>query len=313
MILSCSSSAKSPQSFIPGKSKESTITPQQRTMVLEKARNLLEPKRDHMIAQFSRIGLFSRQLTTQEIIQFFYVSYNPEASEGQHIADTNNYTTPLVTAGVEGLTMNDIQQTVPQPPTEQTTTTQPAAVQSPIPTPPAIPPQLADTPVASVPAVPEIPPIASEPEPATYTPTQMPATSPVANQPTATQPAPIPVPPTPVMPAVEVPGQPIPIAQEPLTPVEIPPEPITPIVKPETMTAQPPVAVPTPDLTAEKVQNEQSVQPVAPAPITTPNPGPTLDSIQGVAAVPKPVLPEKNSEELTPKQDGTALPPLPEI
>ena len=79
-----------PQSFVPGQS-EAQITPEQRATVLEKARNLLEPKRDHLIAQFSRIGLFSRQLTTQEIIQFFYLSYNPEASEGQHIADSNNY------------------------------------------------------------------------------------------------------------------------------------------------------------------------------------------------------------------------------
>ncbi|MBP7700887.1 hypothetical protein KA111_02375 [Candidatus Woesebacteria bacterium] len=88
-------------SVLPGKGTVQ-ITSVDRNLILEKAKNVLEPKKDHLIAQFARIGLYSRQLETQEIIQLFYLSYNPEASEGQQIAESSSYTTPLVGAQVEG-------------------------------------------------------------------------------------------------------------------------------------------------------------------------------------------------------------------
>jgi hypothetical protein len=87
----------SAQSFIPGSNKFD-ITSIDKTIILEKAINLLEPKIDHLIAQFNRIGLFANQLNTQEIIQVFYNNYNPEASEGQKIADTSHYSSALVGA-----------------------------------------------------------------------------------------------------------------------------------------------------------------------------------------------------------------------
>lgn len=102
----------SAQSVVPG-SKVFDITSVEKTVIIEKARNLLEPKRDHIISQFARIGLYSRQLTTQEIIQLFYVSYNPEATEGQGIDESRSYTTPLVQASVEGPTMINATPTVP--------------------------------------------------------------------------------------------------------------------------------------------------------------------------------------------------------
>lgn len=83
-------------SVLPGQ-KTTQVTSADRNTILEKARSILEPKRDHVIAQFARIGLFARQLETQEIIQYFYSSYNPEATEGQNIDDSRSYTTPLVT------------------------------------------------------------------------------------------------------------------------------------------------------------------------------------------------------------------------
>lgn len=89
-------------SVLPGKGTVQ-ITSVDRNLILEKAKNVLEPKKDHLIAQFARIGLYSRQLETQEIIQLFYLSYNPEASEGQQIAESKSYTTPLVGAQVEGV------------------------------------------------------------------------------------------------------------------------------------------------------------------------------------------------------------------
>lgn len=92
------------KSVIPGQ-QQFDISTVERSLVLEKSKNILEPKRDHLIVQFSRIGLYANQLTTQEIIQLFYLSYNPEASEGQHIAESQSYSTPLVKASFEGIPM----------------------------------------------------------------------------------------------------------------------------------------------------------------------------------------------------------------
>lgn len=86
-----------PSTVIPGV-KKVDISTVERSVILDKAKNILEPKRDHLISQFGRLGLFARQLQTQEIIQLFYTSYNPEAAEGQQITDSRNYVTPLVEA-----------------------------------------------------------------------------------------------------------------------------------------------------------------------------------------------------------------------
>ena len=88
------------QSVIPGV-KSPDISTLDRNVILQRAKDLLEPKRDHLISQFGRIGLFSRQLQTQEIIQLFYNIYNPESSEGQKITESQNYTTTLVGANLE--------------------------------------------------------------------------------------------------------------------------------------------------------------------------------------------------------------------
>lgn len=86
------------QTVLPGK-QSPKITPEQKAAVIEKAIGILEPRRDHLIAQFNRIGLYARQLATQEIIEIFYNNYNPEAYEGQQITDSQNYTTAMVNAG----------------------------------------------------------------------------------------------------------------------------------------------------------------------------------------------------------------------
>jgi hypothetical protein len=85
-----------PSTVVPG-IKQIDVSTIERSVILDKAKNILEPKRDHLISQFGRIGLAARQLNTQEIIQLFYTSYNPEASEGQQITNSNDYTTPIVT------------------------------------------------------------------------------------------------------------------------------------------------------------------------------------------------------------------------
>jgi hypothetical protein len=84
-------------SVIPGKT-EFDIERYEKSYILEKAQSVLEPRRDHLVSQFARIGLFARQLKTEEIIKVFYTNYNPEASEGLEIADSREYTAPLVQA-----------------------------------------------------------------------------------------------------------------------------------------------------------------------------------------------------------------------
>ena len=139
-------------SMIPGQSSVD-INAIDKTIILEKARTLLEPKRDHLIAQFARIGLYSRQLETQEIIQYFYNSYNPESAEGQHIDESKSYAAPLVTAQTEinPRLAEQTQQFIPQPEQE---TTQQAPAQEVQPTP--IQPEL------STPATTPNPPIIQE-------------------------------------------------------------------------------------------------------------------------------------------------------
>jgi len=99
-----------PSSVLPGKTAFD-ITTIEKSIILEKAANLLEPRRDHLISQFNRLGLYTRQLNTQEIIQNFYINYNPEAVEGQEISNNENYTTPLVRASFGGKTMQSNNQT----------------------------------------------------------------------------------------------------------------------------------------------------------------------------------------------------------
>lgn len=50
----------------------------QTNQVLEKAKIFLEPKRDHILKQLSRMGVFGRQLTNKELISEFYTTYNPK-------------------------------------------------------------------------------------------------------------------------------------------------------------------------------------------------------------------------------------------
>ena len=195
-----------PSSVIPGVTK-TDLSSVERSVILDKAREILEPKRDHLLSQFGRIGLIAKQLVTQEIIQLFYVSYNPEAAEGQQITDTSSYTTPLVRASVSrGGNMNDVTVTPGVAPvaTPPVTTPAPVAVQSPAPV-GAMPDLTAPTsaPVAN-PNLAAVTPDASQSEinsavqaaPAISTPEPMvvtPVPTPVSTEPVVTTPMPNPV------------------------------------------------------------------------------------------------------------------------
>ncbi len=69
--------------------------PYDKTYILEKAKMALIPKRDHLIRLFNRLGLRTRQLKTEELIQLFYKIYNP-GTEGQRLGASHEYTTPMV-------------------------------------------------------------------------------------------------------------------------------------------------------------------------------------------------------------------------
>lgn len=161
-------------SVIPGNTKFD-INSVEKLVLLEKAASVLEPKRDHLIAQFNRIGLYARQLNTQEIIQVFYNNYNPESYEGQEITDTNNYTTPLVQAQIIGGNMNlsspannqvaaapSTESGTPQSPPAPVTPPSPVAPPAPATPPAQTPPAPAmtanmDTTMPSTPATPAAP------------------------------------------------------------------------------------------------------------------------------------------------------------
>lgn len=74
--------------------KKQNKLPYPKPYILERAKTTLFPKRDHIIRQLVRIGLKAEQLTTQQLIAFFYEIYNPESEEGQRapVESTN----PLV-------------------------------------------------------------------------------------------------------------------------------------------------------------------------------------------------------------------------
>lgn len=70
--------------------------------ILERAKNILIPKKDHMIRQLTRLGLKATQLSTQQLIELSYDIYNPTTTGTQKlVARINDYTVPLVTSTVD--------------------------------------------------------------------------------------------------------------------------------------------------------------------------------------------------------------------
>jgi len=63
--------------------------------ILDKARASLEPKRDHLLRLFSRIGLDIRALSNKELIELFYGIYNEDVADSQKV-ENFNFGTPMV-------------------------------------------------------------------------------------------------------------------------------------------------------------------------------------------------------------------------
>lgn len=81
--------------------------------LVEAARAALAPKRDHVIKQTARLGLVTRQLITQELVELFYDIYNPAPTGTQRVLlDSASYATPIVEPAIENPTPADVTENV---------------------------------------------------------------------------------------------------------------------------------------------------------------------------------------------------------
>ncbi|HOZ81194.1 MAG TPA: hypothetical protein PK370_03165 [Candidatus Woesebacteria bacterium] len=78
------------------KNKTTTELPYPKDYIIEKAKASLEPKREHLLRLFSRLGLEIKALETKEIIELFYKIYNEESAGSQKIRSTG-FDSPIVT------------------------------------------------------------------------------------------------------------------------------------------------------------------------------------------------------------------------
>lgn len=86
-------------------------TQKSKSQLIADAKVALMPKRDHIIKQTARLGLITKQLTTQELIELFYDIYNPAPTGTQRVLlDNSSYTTPIVEPAVEVPTPAPIEQ-----------------------------------------------------------------------------------------------------------------------------------------------------------------------------------------------------------
>lgn len=68
---------------------------------LKKARVTLEPKVEHITAEFNRLGVKTRRLNTQELVELYFDIYNPSTIHGQRIrASVDDYTTAVVNPAI---------------------------------------------------------------------------------------------------------------------------------------------------------------------------------------------------------------------
>lgn len=329
-----------PSSVLPGQNKVDLSTIE-RSVILEKAKEILEPRRDHLLGQLARIGLYGYQLTTQEIIQLFYLSYNPEAAEGQQITDTASYTTPMVQASVLGGFMDTLS-------TAASTTPMPTPAATPAPTPVATPaPTMSSEPAAVIDPTPMAQPM-TQPEPDS-------APSPVATPAPTTNPmpampavAPTPLPAMPSMgtvtssaiPSIAIPTNPGSVpsstiaspvtppvaAQQPLNTPTLTTKPAM-VATPAT-TTEPTLATPTeptPAITGDVavIQNEinSTLQELGASPIPTPTTQSGPVPLTSTASAPNTLPTSSASQPVTASNntipsgsvDATPLPELPEI
>lgn len=94
--------------------QKSTL-PFDKSYIVQKALDALEPKRDHLLRQFAHLNLAAKQLTTQDLIRLLYTTYNPDAAEGIYNLSPKQFTPPLTQAVLPP-------KPIPTPPPTQTPT-----------------------------------------------------------------------------------------------------------------------------------------------------------------------------------------------
>lgn len=68
---------------------------------LKDGRIELLPKVDHIIKEFSRLGVRAKQLTTQELVELYFDIYNPSSVHGQRIrTNVEDYKTAIVNPAI---------------------------------------------------------------------------------------------------------------------------------------------------------------------------------------------------------------------
>jgi len=75
--------------------KKEVQLPYSKEYIVEKAKAALQPKEDHLIRLFSRLGLEIKALNTKELIELFYKIYNEDTANNQKLQNVN-YTAPAV-------------------------------------------------------------------------------------------------------------------------------------------------------------------------------------------------------------------------
>lgn len=78
--------------------------------IINKAKVMLWPKRDHLIKQFKRMGLIARQLTLDELIRLYYTMYDPDKLGVQKL----DLSTTEITSGLTTLKQAQINQERPK-------------------------------------------------------------------------------------------------------------------------------------------------------------------------------------------------------
>jgi type IV secretory pathway VirB4 component len=69
--------------------------------VLSEAKVEINPKAEHIIREFSRLGIKSRPMNTQELVELYFDVYNPSTSQGQRIrTSVDDYKTAIVNPAI---------------------------------------------------------------------------------------------------------------------------------------------------------------------------------------------------------------------
>ena len=68
---------------------------------LAQAQTSLQPKVDHVVGEFNRIGVKARLMTTQELVELYFDIYNPSSIHGQRIRTSiEDYKTAIVNPAI---------------------------------------------------------------------------------------------------------------------------------------------------------------------------------------------------------------------